>query len=406
MARSWISLLLGALLLAGCGQPALNQVDRQTARHGAGAPWPAPGGEPSSGAIQVFFTDTYSAATGGMSTKAASAANQRSAEADPANPDKRLAALIASAPAGSTLDGAFYDIQVADVVDAFAAAARRGVRVRLVTDSSYYADKQGGLRAPIQTLQAAGVAVKSRPASLSGLMHDKFLVLNGQTVWTGSYNISDGGSYADNNNALCLASPGLAAAYEAEFSKLFDREDFRPGGHPAPAPVSVGGATVTPYFSPVAHGQPGARDAILAELRQARRSIHFLAYAFTDAAMGEAMAAKAAEGVPVAGVFERSQATNASCQYSRLAASGAVDARLDNNPGLMHHKVILVDDETLIVGSFNFSENAEASNNENMLVIKHCPALVAAYEAEFERILAASSAEGAVASKGRSRSKR
>ena len=49
-------------------------------------------------------------------------------------------------------------------------------------------------------------------------------------------------------------------------------------------------------------------------------------------------------------------------------------------------KVIIVDDSTLILGSFNFSSSAQHSNDENMLVSRNDPQLVAAYEAEYARM--------------------
>ena len=55
--------------------------------------------------------------------------------------------------------------------------------------------------------------------------------------------------------------------------------------------------------------------------------------------------------------------------------------------------LVLVDDTTLITGSFNFSKNAQSDNDENLLVIKNAPAIVAAYLAEYARVMAASTPE-------------
>jgi len=62
-----------------------------------------------------------------------------------------------------------------------------------------------------------------------------------------------------------------------------------------------------------------------------------------------------------------------------------VDVRLDGNPANMHHKVILIDGEVLITGSYNFSRSAEMRNDENLLVV-HNPQLVAQFMQEFDRI--------------------
>jgi phosphatidylserine/phosphatidylglycerophosphate/cardiolipin synthase-like enzyme len=52
----------------------------------------------------------------------------------------------------------------------------------------------------------------------------------------------------------------------------------------------------------------------------------------------------------------------------------------------MHHKVIVIDGETVVTGSYNFSKNAETRNNENLLIIKGNREIAEAYLAEFERV--------------------
>jgi phosphatidylserine/phosphatidylglycerophosphate/cardiolipin synthase-like enzyme len=62
---------------------------------------------------------------------------------------------------------------------------------------------------------------------------------------------------------------------------------------------------------------------------------------------------------------------NAGSRYSRdeyLAERGA-KIYLDTNPNTMHHKFIVVDGHWVITGSYNFSKNAEKSNDENVLIL-------------------------------------
>jgi phosphatidylserine/phosphatidylglycerophosphate/cardiolipin synthase-like enzyme len=53
----------------------------------------------------------------------------------------------------------------------------------------------------------------------------------------------------------------------------------------------------------------------------------------------------------------------------------------------MHHKVIVTDDKTTIFGSFNFSDNADKGNDENILIVEN-PAIAKAFLNEFDRVLA------------------
>jgi len=62
-----------------------------------------------------------------------------------------------------------------------------------------------------------------------------------------------------------------------------------------------------------------------------------------------------------------------------------VDARLDGNPYLMHHKFMVIDGKIVVTGSYNWSYGAEERNDENLVVISS-PDIAKLYEAEFNRI--------------------
>ena len=57
-------------------------------------------------------------------------------------------------------------------------------------------------------------------------MHNKFMILDGKTVWTGSWNYTINGSYRNNNNVLVLDGAGAVTAYQAEFDEMFERAEF------------------------------------------------------------------------------------------------------------------------------------------------------------------------------------
>jgi phosphatidylserine/phosphatidylglycerophosphate/cardiolipin synthase-like enzyme len=110
-----------------------------------------------------------------------------------------------------------------------------------------------------------------------------------------------------------------------------------------------------------------------------------MAFSFTHEAIAQAMQDRAAAGVEVTGVFEKTQTAAGHSAYFRMH-----DARLpvflDGNPRNMHHKVIVIDGEIVVVGSFNFSESADKSNDENLLIIYN-RAVAARFEEEFQKVL-------------------
>jgi phosphatidylserine/phosphatidylglycerophosphate/cardiolipin synthase-like enzyme len=88
-------------------------------------------------------------------------------------------------------------------------------------------------------------------------------------------------------------------------------------------------------------------------------------------------------GVDVQGIFET---RGSETEYSELTLlfCAQVPVRQDGNPQTFHHKVIVVDDETVITGSLNFSNNADDSNDENVVIIKN-RSIAAKYLEEFDR---------------------
>ncbi len=110
-----------------------------------------------------------------------------------------------------------------------------------------------------------------------------------------------------------------------------------------------------------------------------------MAFSFTDDELAAAMLERHAAGVLVEGVFETRGADSEYSEYAKLKKAGVLVWQ-DGNPAVMHHKVIVIDNKVVVMGSFNFSGNANSSNDENLLVI-HDRAIAAEYLDEFERIV-------------------
>jgi phosphatidylserine/phosphatidylglycerophosphate/cardiolipin synthase-like enzyme len=292
-------------------------------------------------------------------------------------PDKFLADAIRRARL--SVDVAVYDLDLWSIRDALLEAFRRGVEVRMVTDSDNLEEKE------IQELKDAGIAVLGDRSQ--GLMHHKFTVIDGQDVWTGSMNYTLNSAYRNDDNLIHIHSPELAVDYTTEFNEMFVEDRFGPkslANTPQPNLI-IDGSPVEVYFSP----DDGVEAHIVELIRSAGKSIKFMAYSFTSDKIGQAMVKKSQEGVQVSGIFEEEQTrSNRGTEYDRLDVAG-LDIHLDGNPRNMHHKVIIIDDAIVITGSYNFSNNAETSNDENLLVI-HDPQVAAYYAKEFQRVISQS----------------
>lgn len=290
-------------------------------------------------------------------------------------PDRVLAEAIRAARV--SVDMAVLQLNLWSIRDALLDAHRRGVRVRLVVESDYRDS------AELEALVEAGIPVLGDRRE--GSMHNKFVVIDRREVWTGSMNYTINDGYRNNNNLVRIRSSQLAQNYTVEFEEMFVEDQFGPGS-PANTPnllLTVEGAQLQVCFAP----EDGCAARVEKLIGQAQRSIRFMAFSFTSDALADALIERAQAGVNVIGVVEASQArANSGAEYLRLLAAG-VDVRLDGNPRNMHHKVMVIDDEIVITGSYNYTFFAETRNDENLLVV-HDAQFAAAFVDEFHRIYA------------------
>ncbi|MCL4562493.1 MAG: phospholipase D-like domain-containing protein [Chloroflexi bacterium] len=296
-------------------------------------------------------------------------------ESNLAGPDQPLSAAILSAQ--HSVDIAIYSLSLTDVRDALLSAFRRGVSVRLVMESDNLED------AGPQELVNGGIQIVGDRRE--GLMHNKFAVIDGQEVWTGSMNFTTNGAYADNNNLIAIRSAQLAEDYTTEFEEMFLDDHFGPGS-PANTPypeLAIDGTKVEVYFSP----DDGVAAHLKSLLAGAKKSIYIMAYSFTSKDLVETILNRADQGVKVAGVMEKDQIfSNQAEEYYSFRNAG-LEMRMDGNPGLMHHKVIIVDGKAVAFGSYNFSASAEQTNDENLLII-YDGKLAQRFMEEFQQVYA------------------
>ncbi len=171
--------------------------------------------------------------------------------------DETLAADIDRAAV--SVDVAAYDFDLQRVADALIRAHRRGVKVRMVTDSD-----NADLDQP-QDLESAGIVVVEDERG--AIMHNKFVVIDGGVVWTGSWNLTDNGTYRNNNNMIRIVSEELAANYSYEFEEMFLDNQFGPDS-PADTPyprITIDGVEIENYFAP----EDGVMSRVIALVSQA-----------------------------------------------------------------------------------------------------------------------------------------
>ncbi|MGZ3674752.1 MAG: phospholipase D-like domain-containing protein [Ktedonobacterales bacterium] len=317
----------------------------------------------------------------------------------------RLAQFIRATQ--QTLDCAIYDLRDLRILQALADVAQSaGKTLRIAYDpgkeragNAMVDPKPAGAAELIAQFGLDGVATPVREGSRN-LMHDKFLVRDGSALWMGSANFTEGGLDLQDNNCLVYRNaPDLASQYKAVFEDLISPNHHHPTpsesetAHDTGRAVKVGHATITPFFEP--EGGEAAENAVVAALQGAQK-VRIMAFLISDLGILQTLKQLNDSGADISGVLDPGGMKDAMRGTHKDPALFwfVDDPRFAHAPShpfsphrendFMHNKVMIVDDHRVLTGSYNFSENAEA-NDENMLQIDSAE-IANAYTAYFETL--------------------
>jgi len=326
---------------------------------------------------------------------------------------QRLMAFVRAAQ--QSLDFAVYDMRLSDPLRAALSAALReradaGVQIRICFDG----DK------PLQPNIAAGQ--DPAPAGTSAfveslgypwrriagmkLMHNKFIVRDAQSIWTGSTNLTDDAFTLMENNIVTIDSAPLAAYYAEEFEQLWEKENFDNTGDvrtiAAPITFADQSGEARVMFSPGC-GQE-IDSEVARRVREAKRRVRICSLLINSGTLiSELGNLLQRGGVRVDGIYDRTQMEDVYRQWQQVPSNHWKIPALQNiviRAGLvgknstpytptsvhdfMHNKVLVIDD-TVITGSYNFSRSAEF-NAENILFIENAP-LAETYSAYIDHLI-------------------
>lgn len=131
------------------------------------------------------------------------------------------------------------------------------------------------------------------------------------------------------------------------------------------------------YFSP----RGGATEAVVREINAAKKTILVQAYSFTSAPIAKALVEAFRRGVHVEAVLDKSNRT-ANYSEADFLAHAKIPTWIDSRHAIAHNKVMVLDGNVVITGSFNFTKAAEQSNAENLLILRSAK-LAARYVEDF-----------------------
>jgi phosphatidylserine/phosphatidylglycerophosphate/cardiolipin synthase-like enzyme len=324
----------------------------------------------------------------------------------------RLTTFIRAAK--QTLDLAVYDMRFSDplraqLVSALRERAEAGVQIRFCYDG----DKPprpnvaaGQDPAPAGTgafVQSLGYPWR-RIAGMK-LMHSKFVLRDRQSIWTGSTNMTDDAFTLMENNILEIDSSALANYYAEDFEQIWKKENFDNTGniHTEPVPLTFSDqpAEARVMFSP---GCGLEIDTEIARrVRAAQRRVRICSLLINSGTLISELGNLLRAGrVAVDGIYDRTQMAEVYVQWQEVPQNRwKIDALKDiiaraglvgknstpytptGRHDFMHNKVLVIDD-SVITGSYNFSRSAQF-NAENILFIESAP-LAESYSAYIDHL--------------------
>ncbi|MGQ4648422.1 DUF655 domain-containing protein [Lyngbya aestuarii] len=370
----------------------------------------------------------------------------------------------AIASAESTVDVAVQELRLPNIAQALVERHQAGIKVRVILENTYNRpwsdfsatevakfspreqqhynealklidDNGDGKLSPdeinqrdaLVILRKAGVPLIDDTADGtkgSGLMHHKFLVVDGRLAIVTSANFTTSGIHGDMgvsesrgnaNNLLKIESPELADLLTQEFNWMWGDG---PGGQPdskfginkPSRPVQqviLGNSTIAVHFSPNSTTEPWNQTSnglIRTTLSQATKSVNLALFVFAEQRLVNTLEASHQQGISVKALIDSGfayryysdgldmmgTALSNKCQYdadNRPWQSPLTTVGVPQLPkgDVLHHKFAIADGEKVITGSHNWSKTANINNDETLLVIDN-PTVAAHFEQEFARL--------------------
>ena len=282
---------------------------------------------------------------------------------------KQLTSLINNTK--STIDIAAYGYDnIPAITSALTKAKNRGVNIQYVYDSAsksnndYYKDND--IIAKLATKSASDKSNSEKYSNM--IMHNKFLIFDKNTVYTGSLNLSRSGlSDFDVNDIIIINSKEIANLYYAEFEQMLNGKFHKLKSKlNLQNKFAIGNTNVEIYFSP----KDKVDDRIINLINSSKSYIYIPTFLITHSKIAEALIQAKNRGVDVRVIIDANSTSTRNSKHALLRSNGIL-LKTENYAGKLHIKSMIIDDKYLVTGSMNFSNSGVNKNDENILVIEN-----------------------------------
>lgn len=345
-----------------------------------------------------------------------------------------------------TIDIAVMEFRLPQVAEALIAKHATGIKVKLLIDNKYnktlteytpaeiakmnqhdklaFAELKRYPTDALELLRKSGIEIKDDKSSHapkgSGIMHHKFIVIDGKTTIISSGNFTTSDMHGDFNTLESRGNPNnmvvvsdnveLAQAFTNEFNSMWQglfksHKPYRP-----PITIPVGQGTITLNFSPSRRKQDieeTSNGVIASWINRASSSVHVAVFVYSDQTISDTLGEIHNQGVKDIKVlidpdFYRKPYSKAYDAMGVCPPPGKKKSKITVKPWSnpittvgyptapagdrgVHSKMAIVDGRLVIAGSHNWSISGNYSNDETLVAIDN-PIVAAHYEREFNRL--------------------
>lgn len=271
--------------------------------------------------------------------------------------------------AQKSIDMAVYDFSNNEIIlSALKKAKMRGVKIRVVYDItakglSEYSKDTSALINLIGNENCRSDKLSDN-VQTAYLMHNKFIIFDSKSVFTGSMNFSQTGlSGFNNNSVLLINSPDAAKIYENEFNQMFSGKFHKLKNHK----TQNKNDKLRVYFSPQ---DKTIVSQIVPLINSAKTYIYIPTFILTHEELTQSLISAYKRGVDVRIIVDATSIRSSRSKI-KLLRENFIPVKTENYAGKMHSKTIIIDDKYLIIGSMNFSKSGENKNDENCIILEN-----------------------------------
>lgn len=346
---------------------------------------------------------------------------------------KLVVASIASAK--QSIRAAVYDFNNPDITYALIQAKRNNPQldVQVIADKANLTDTNS----MIAVLEQNNIPVYI--ASAYAIMHNKFIVIDNQSVEYGSFNYSTTAATRQANNAIWIDNSNIAASYTERWNEIranqatsvyqisqsqYSEQPYDSGVNVVasakteiagkqiysltldntdidsvhnlantestiicPAVISALGAKCLSNYAYYTKGQNYQNSPFYQAIGNAQQSIQIAIFTFTDKALVDDLIAAKNRGVKVQVVADYSQGTQSysTAGFEKLIQNG-IEVRINKSYELLHDKYMIIDGNTVETGSYNYTASAQTKNAENYQIYHNNQALAQLYQQDWQAI--------------------